>query len=161
MPGGPINPEAPYYVDVDTTFENIHVGGGANSKEESGIGVEATLSADSTVRLRFSLPPAIPAGTAKIRLIALANATTGAAKVEISWASVSAESSPSGATLTAEGIQTVTWASGDADVYKELKTTLTSFAGTANDELVVDLGFKTAAYTLAAVSTWKARLIWE
>ena len=47
-------------------------GGGANSKHDEGLGVEASLGANATWRLRFQMPHTLPTGTGKLRLLALA-----------------------------------------------------------------------------------------
>jgi hypothetical protein len=162
MAGGPILPHSAYPVTAGNVFPNIHVGGGANSKHDAGLGVDASIASDSIWRLRFLMPPTgLPSGTCKLRLLALANATSGSAKVNPKCADVAAGSSPSGATLTAEGTNTLTWAAGDNDKYKELKITLSGTVPIAGDMLVVDLTFETSGWTLAAVSTWIASIIWE
>ncbi len=161
MAGGPIFPHSAFPVTADRVFPNFHVGAGANSKHDEGLGVEASVGADSTWRLRFQMPPSLPTGTGKLRLLALANATTGVAKVNPKWVSVAVEEDPSSATLNAETTQTVTWGAGDADQYKELKITLDADAIVAGEEVVMDLVFETASWTLAAVSTWITSIIWE
>lgn len=157
MAGGPISPFSAYPTDSNT-FPNVYVGGGANSKHEEGLGVAASLAADTIWRLRFAIPPTVPTGTMKLRLLALANATSGAAKVTVKDAVVAAGSSPSGATLTSETQATLTWTT--VDVYVEAKVTLTTTA-VGNSILVVDLTFNTTSWTLAQVSTWQAFLLWE
>jgi hypothetical protein len=162
MAAGPLFPYSEIPVTGGSVFPNVHVGGGANSKHEEGLGVAASLAVDAIWRLRFQLPPAIPTGTAKLLLRALANATTGAAKVTPQLAKVAGGSSPSAATLTAEAQQTITWTA--ADLYFDAKVTLTNttvVAGDENKALVCDLVFNTTGWTLAAVSTWQAFLIWE
>ena len=161
MAGGPIFPHSAFPVTADRVFPNFHVGAGANSKHDEGLGVEASVGADSTWRLRFQMPPSLPTGTGKLRLLALANATTGVAKVNPKWVSVAVEEDPSSATLNVETTQTVTWGAGDADQYKELKITLDADAIVAGEEVVMDLVFETASWTLAAVSTWITSIIWE
>ncbi len=161
MAGGPIFPHSAFPVTADRVFPNFHVGAGANSKHDEDLGVEASVGADSTWRLRFQMPPSLPTGTGKLRLLALANATTGVAKVNPKWVSVAVEEDPSSATLNAETTQTVTWGAGDADQYKELKITLDADAIVAGEEVVMDLVFETASWTLAAVSTWITSIIWE
>lgn len=148
-------------VTAGRVFPNVHVGAGANSKQDVGLGVEASVGADSIWRLRFAMPPTLPSGTAKLRLIALANATSGSAKVNPKWASVAMEESPSGATLNAEGTSTLTWGAGDNDQYKELKITLDADTVVANEVIAMDLTFETTSWTLAQVSTWYAAVIWE
>lgn len=162
MPGGPIFPHSAFPVTAGRVFPNFHVGAGANSKHDEGLGVEASVGANATWRLRFMMPPtSLPAGTCKLRLLALANATSGDAKVNPSWASVAVEESPSGATLQAEGTSTVTWGAGDNDQYKELKVTLDGDTPVAGEIIVMDLIFETSSWTLAQVSTWQAAVIWE
>lgn len=161
MAGGPVFPVSAFPVTADRVFESVHVGGGANSKEDIGMGVEASVGADSIWRLRFKTPHVLPTGTAKLQLYALANATSGDAKVNAKWASVAPEESPSGATLNAEGTSTLTWASGDADVYKELEITLDADTIVAQEMIVMDLTFETTSWTLAQVSTWYAMIVWE
>lgn len=161
MAGGPIFPRSAYPVTAGRVFPNVHVGAGANSKHEEGLGVEASVGADAIWRLRFQMPPTLPSGTCKLLLRALANATSNAAKVNPKWASVAAEEDPSGATLQAEGTGTVTWAAGDNDQYKELKITLDADTPVGGEEIVMDLTFETSSWTLAVVSTWIASVIWE
>lgn len=161
MAGGPIFPHSVVPATADKVFPNVHVGAGANSKHDEGLGVMASVDADSTWRLRFQMPPSLPTGTGKLRLLALANATSGAAKVNPKWASVAAEEDPSSATLNAETTQTITWGAGDNDQYKELKVTLDADTLVASEEVVMDLVFETTSWTLAVVSTWIASVIWE
>ena len=160
--GGPIFPHSAYAATSGRVFPNVHVGAGANSKHDEGLGVEASVGADATWRLRFQMPPtSLPSGTGKLKLWALANATSGAAKVNAKWASVAAEESPSGASLNAEGTSTLTWAGGDNDQYKERLVTLDADTLVAGEEVVMDLVFENSGWTLAQVSTWLASIIWE
>lgn len=161
MAGGPIFPRSEVAVTSGKVFGNVHIGAGANSKHEEGLGVMASLNGDAIWRLRFQLPPVLPSGACKLLLKALANATSGVAKVNPKWASVAAEEDPSGATLNAEGTSTVTWGTGDNDQYKELKIALDADTPVAGEEIVMDLTFETTSWTLAAVSTWIASVIWE
>lgn len=161
MAGGPLFPNSEFPATAGRVFPNFHVGAGANSKHDEGLGVEASVGADSTWRLRFQMPPTLPSGTGKLRLLALANATSGDAKVNPKWVSVAVEESPSGATLNAETTQTVTWAAGDNDQYKELKVTLDADTLVASEIVVMDLVFETSSWTLAQVSTWIPSIIWE
>jgi len=161
MPGGPIFPNSAYPATAGRVFPNFHEGAGANSKHDEGMGVEASVGADSTWRLRFQMPPTLPTGTGKLRLLALANATSGNAKVNPKWVSVAVEENPSSATPVAEGVQTVAWSTGDNDQYKEIKVTLDADTLVAGEIVVMDLVFETASWTLAAVSTWIASIIWE
>lgn len=160
MPGGPLFPRSAYPVSSDV-FPNVHVGAGANSKHEEGLGVAASLGANAIWRLRFSAPTVLPSGTAKLRLRALANATTGDAKINAKWASVAVEEDPSSATLVAEGTSTLSWGAGDNDQYKQLLVVLDADTIVAGEEIVMDLTFETLNWTLAQVSTWSTPIVWE
>jgi hypothetical protein len=161
MAGGPILPQSAYPVTSGRVFPNIHVGAGANSKHDEGLGVEASVGADSIWRLRFQMPPTLPTGTGKLRLLMLANATSGVARINPKWASVAAGEDPSSATLNAETVQAVTWAAGDNDDYKELKVTLDADTLVGGEVVVMDLTFETASWTLAQVLTVIPSIIWE
>ncbi len=126
----------------------------------------ASLTADAVTELRFHVPPALPTGTLKLRILALANATSGAAKLTVSdgvatpAASPAACGNPSAVTLTAESQTTITWTTSENDRYKESKVTLTA-APVASDVLVVAVKFQTTSWTLAVVSTYIFTIIWE
>ena len=168
MAGGPIFPSSTFPADTSARlFPIFYAGAGGNaSPHDEGLGVKASLDADAVWELRFPMPPAIPSGTLKLRLLALANATSGAAKVTVSdgvatpAASPAASGNPSAVTLTAESQTTVTWGANENDRYKEAKVTLSS-APAANDMLVVALKFQTSGWTLAQASCWIASVIWE
>src|SRR5438105_12408527 len=117
MAGGPIYPSSAYPADSSGRFfPTFHTGAGGNAApHDEGLGVKASLDADATWELRFPMPPTIPTGTLKLRLLALANVTSGVAKVTVKDKNVVAGASPSAAALTAEAQTTVTWAAGNND----------------------------------------------
>ncbi|MBI3418623.1 MAG: DUF2793 domain-containing protein [Proteobacteria bacterium] len=160
--GGPIFPTSSYPADTaGRLFPNFYAGGGGNTaSRDEGMGVKASLDADATWELRFPMPPAIPSGTLKLMVLGLANASSNSAKFTVKDATCAAGASPSAASLTSETQSTVTWSSGDADKYKQTKVSLTATPA-ANDMLVVAVTFNTSGWTLAAVSTWIAYVIWE
>lgn len=161
MPGI-ILPNSAYPVSASRTFPNLHIGKGANSQQEQGLGVVASLTTTSIWRLRFLMPPTIPSETMKLKLLALADAQTGNAQVNPAWQKASPEDDPSSITLVSEGTSPLAWATGDDDVYKELKITLDGATAPAgNDIIVMDLQFVSTGWTLAAVSTWIPSIIWE
>jgi len=162
MAGGPVFPHSAYPT-TDDVFPNFHVGAGSNSKHDEGLGLaNATdLTADAIWRLRFQMPPTLPTGTAKLRVLSLANATTGVIAWDVSWASVAVEENPSSATLNAEGPGSMTWGAGDNDQYKEQKVTLDADTIVASEEIVMDLTFENTSTTLAVVSTHIVSVIWE
>lgn len=161
MAGGPVFPNSALPVTGSRVFPNVHIGAGANSRHDEGLGVEASLGADATWRLRFHMPPTLPAGVGKLRLLALANATSGAAKVNPKWASVAVGEDPSAAALNAEGTTTLTWAAGSNDKYLEAKIVLDADTLVASEVVVLDLVFENSGWTLAQVSTWQPSVVWE
>jgi hypothetical protein len=162
MAGGPIFPRSTFPLTSDT-FANFHVGAGANSKHDEGLGVAASIASDATWRLRFQAPPQLPTGTAKLLLRALAATVTASrtAKVNPKWASVAASEDPSSATLNAEGSTTVTFATSDGDKYIETKIPLDADTIVSGEEIVMDLVFESTGWSLDKVSTWIASVIWE
>src|SRR5262245_1528426 len=112
MAGGPILPNSAFPVTAGYVFPNIHVGAGSGSKHDEGLGVVASLSVNAVWRLRFLMPPTLPTGVCKLRLLALANATSGSAQVQPQWVMVAAGESPSGATLLDEGTSALAWSAG-------------------------------------------------
>lgn len=162
MAGGPIFPNSAFPVSA-FVFPNFHVGAGANSKQDEGLGVTdaSTLTADAIWRLRFQIPPSLPTGTGKLRILSLANAITGVLKINPKWVSVAVEEDPSSATLNAEGTSTVTWSTGDNDQYKETKVDLDADTLVASEMVVMDLTFEDTSTTLAVDSTHIVSVIWE
>lgn len=164
MAGGPLYPTSVYPNDATgTIFPNWYIGAGGNAAAtEEGLGVAASISGDFVWELRFAVPPSVPTGTLKLRILSLANASSGTAAFIVKDGTCSAGSSPSAALLTTETTATVTWGPGDADKYKETKIVLTA-APAGNDMLVVALTMHGAAsaWTLAQVSTHLVSVIWE
>lgn len=162
MAGGPLFPHSRVAI-TDNVFPNVHIGAGANSKHDEGLGVaNATdLDADATWRLRFQMPPLLPSGVAKLRIVSIANATTGVLRVNPKWVSVAIGEDPSSATLAAEGAQSITWAAGDNDDYKETKITLAADTIVPSEIIAMDLVFEDVSTTLAVVSTHIVTVIWE
>jgi hypothetical protein len=162
MAGGPFFPSSQVYDGSANVFPNVFVGDGANAHRTEGCGVVASLAANAEVDLEFWMPPgSLPSGTPKLRLIALADAVTGDAKVTPSWASVAIEEDPSAATLNSEGTSTLTWGANDDDEYKELKITLDADTVVAGECIVMHLQFTTASWTLAQVSNWIISVVFE
>lgn len=161
MSGGPLLPSSIYYggagglaapaIYIPATNTN-----GAGALE--GIGVAASIGSDAPVVLQFNMPPTIPTGTLKLRLLAMANATSGVAKVTANDKNVAAGSSLGTSTLNTETQVSQTWAT--VDIMVENKVVLTS-SPSGNDILTVLLTFNTASWTLAVRSVWQASLIWE
>jgi hypothetical protein len=166
MAGGPFLPSSAFPVTAGKVFPYVYVGAGANSKYEEGLGVMASLDADAIWDLRFQMPTTLPTGTPTFRLLALANATAGVARVNPKLVSVAVGESPSAATPVAETVTpdsqagqsggsgaTLTWGNSpsDADQYLEARWTITVVAGGI---VVCRLTFETSSWTLATISVW-------
>jgi hypothetical protein len=123
-----------------------------------GVGVVASLGADSYAVLQFNMPETIPSGTLKLRILAMADATSGTAKLTIKDGATSAGSNIGAATLNSETQLSQAWAT--ADILVENKITLTT-SPTANQILTVLATFNATGWTLAAVSVWQFSIVWE
>jgi hypothetical protein len=162
MSGGPIGPCSAAPDATGFVFPRIHLGA-TNSRRVAGLGVTdaTTMTANATWFLVFELPPTLPSGTCKLRLLALANATANAAKVNPTWLSIAPEETYDTVSLLPEGTQTITWAAGDADQFKELKVILDADTPVAGELIFMSLIFEDSGYTLAVASTWLASIIFE
>lgn len=161
MPGGPLTPIS-IWPDVNgRIYPNVHVGG-ANSRRVAGMQVQANLGADSVVDLLFPpIPGALPSGVAKLSVLGISVAQSGSAQFNPAWASMPPGTNYDTAGLMAEGVQTITWMSGDNDELKETKINLTTGTPTAGQYIFMRATFETASWTLAFVSTWQFFIIWE
>jgi len=158
---GMIYPSSVFIESSVNIWGDFYVGKGSNGHTDDVTMVKASLPADAIVQLRYDMPPVLPTGTAKLRLLGLADAITGVAKVNPKWASVAAGQDPSSFTLTAEGVQTVTWSTNDDDEYQETKITLDADTVVANEFIIMHVTFETESWTLAANSGWIFPIIFE
>jgi len=165
MAGGPILPTSIYLGgasgNLSPTFYTSGAGTTTVNSTIEGVGVVASLGSDASAVMQFNMPEVLPAGTLKLRVLALANATSGVAKLDIIDGRTPAGSNIANATFTTEaGSPTIsqTWAT--ADILVENKVTLTQ-QPTANDIYTVVATFRTASWTLAATSVWQFSLVWE
>ena len=161
MSGGPVLPSSIYLGGASgNLFPNFYIP--ATNTNAAGafeaVGVIATLGADAPCVMQFNMPEAIPSGTCKLRILAMANATSGVAKLTVSDGATSAASNIGATTLTAETQFSQTWAT--ADILVENKITLTTVP-TANQILTVLATFNTTGWTLAATSAWQFSVVWE
>jgi hypothetical protein len=163
MAGGPLFPFSAY-PSSGAAFPWWYVGAGSTGpKQIDSLGVGASLAADAVWTLVFWLPAAIPSGTAKLRLRAMASATSGNAKVNPSWGIISVGDDASSATLSAEGTATLTWGAGDTDDVKEIDITLdasTIDSSSVGKWIGMRITFETASWTLAVISGWVATIVW-
>lgn len=161
MAGGPLFPNSVHPASAGA-FWFTHVGTGSNSKHEEGMGVGASLAADTTWRLRYQLPPTLPSGTMKHRILSLSSATTGTLKYDVTWNRCPVSAIPSNVGLNNEGSTSVTWSgTGDNSKYLETKVTLDATAAVASDVVVMDLVFLTSGNTQAFISVHQPSIIWE
>lgn len=154
MAGGPIFPNS-----VFPSSANVYPDYSASN--DAGVGVVASLAANAIAKLRFLMPPVLPAGTAKLRVQAQAPATSGSAKVNPKWNMAGNGDDPAGVTLNAEGTTTITWSTGETNKYKVTKIDLDASTIQADKTLVMDFTFETSGWTLAADSVWTFAVIWE
>lgn len=162
MAGGPLLPSSVYLGGASgNLFPNFYIPATNTNAAGAleGIGVVASLGSDAAAVLQFNTPPsALPSGTLKLRILAMANATSGVAKLTVKDGHTPAGSSIGVATLSTETQVSQTWAT--ADILVENKVTLTT-SPSAGDIVTILATFNTSSWTLAAVSTWQFSLIWE
>jgi hypothetical protein len=167
MPGGPLLPSSINVGgangNLSPTFYYPATNTVANQGVIEGIGVVASLGAIASAQLQFNMPEAIPTGTLKLRLLAMANATSGIAYWQIQDGATSAGNSIGTASLNTESNQSTTWTT--ADVLVETKQNLTVSPST-NQIVTVIINFaqqsgSLQAFTLAQQSVWQASLVWE
>jgi hypothetical protein len=162
MAGGPLLPSSVYLGGASgNLFPTFYIPATNTNTAGAleGVGVIASLAADAPAVLQFNMPEVIPTGTLKLRILAMANATSGVAKLTVKDASTSASSNIGATTLTTETQLSQTWAT--ADILVENKITLTATAPTANQITTILATFNTASWTLAAASAWQFSLVWE
>lgn len=162
MAGGPLLPSSVYFGAASGNAYPAFYTPATNTNTAGyleGAGVVATLGADAPVTMQFNMPETIPSGTLKLRILAMANATSGVAKLTVKDASTSAGANIGATTLTSETQLSQTWAT--ADILVENKITLTATAPTANQITTILATFNTTGWTLAAASVWQFSLVWE
>jgi hypothetical protein len=161
MAGGPILPSSIYLGGASgNLFPNFYIPATNTNAAGAleGIGVVASLGSDAAAVLQFNMPESIPTGTLKLRCLAMANATSGVAKLTVKDKNVAAGASLGTSTLNSETQLSQTWAT--ADILVENKITLTT-SPAANDIVTVVPTFNSTSWTLTAVSTWQFSLVWE
>lgn len=161
MAGGPLLPSSLYLGGASgNLYPTFYIPStntnGAGAIE--GIGVVASLAAEASAVLQFNMPESIPTGTLKLRVLSLANAATGTAKLTVSDKNVAAAGQLGTSTLNAES--QLSWAWTTADILVENKITLTS-TPVANDILTVLATFNHTSWTLAAASAHQFSIVWE
>lgn len=161
MAGGPIFPFSTAYPSGGAVYPGIHTGS-TNGRQWEGPRCVASLGSDAVLELAFQMPPSsLPSGTGKLRVLALADATSGNAVINPAWASLAVGEDYDTITLNAEGNTTITWSTGDDEELLESKITLDADTLVAGEVVVMQIAFVSASWTLAAVSTYAFSIIWE
>jgi hypothetical protein len=162
MAGGPLLPSSIYLGGASGNLSPTFYIPATNTNAAGaleGVGVIASLAADAPAVLQFNMPEVIPTGVLKLRCLAMANATSGIAKLTVADGSTSAGANIGATTLTTETQLSQTWAT--ADILVENKIILTSPAPTANQITTILATFNTSGWTLAQASVWQFSLVWE
>lgn len=160
MAGGSIKPFSVAYPSSGRVYPGYHIGS-TNSRLWEGYRCEASLGADAILELNFEMPQVLPSGTPKLRCLAIADATSGDSKINPAWASLAVGEDYDTISLTAEGVDTNTWAAGDDEELIERIITLDADTIVADEIVVMQITFTTASWTLAQISTWNFSIIWE
>jgi len=156
MAGGPIYPCSALPVTAGRVFPNF-----LTTEMPEGLCFEASLGADSIWRLFYRMPPTLPSGTGKLLIVGQANATSGVAKLNVKWKSYGANEVPAAASLNAEGVADLTFAT-TAYRLTELKVTLDADTLVGGELVMLDLVGETSSWTLAAIlSILPPPIIWE
>lgn len=160
MPGGPLFPSSAVPDTSGEVFPVVHAAGGGYRE---GLGVTGGPTADRIWHLEFDLPPALPSGVCRLVLVVVADAASGAAKVNPKWTAIdpSAGDNAFTASRLPEGTTTLTWSAGHENDDKLASVVLDATSLTPGGTVVMDLVFEASGWTLAVESTWKAYLIWS
>ena len=164
MAAGPLFPSSAIPADnTGRVFPHVHVGMGPGAKKDEGLGVMVSLDADAAYDLKFQIPPALPTGTGKLRLLAISAATAGEMDVEVSWLSIAVGEDPSAGPLSSEGVFTFSWDSGtDDNIYLEQKVTLDADTLVAGEIVAMQLDFQVpAGGSIIKIGTFSPSIIWE
>lgn len=157
MAGGPVFPHSVYPVTAGKVFPTF-----LTAEMPEGLAFMASLDADAIWRVFYRMPPtSLPTGTGKVLLPCRANATSGVARINIKWKSYAANEVPSAASLNAEGVGSVTFAT---TAYRETQHKVTLDADTlvAGEMVMMDITGETTSWTLSAVmSIDLPPIIWE
>lgn len=165
MAGGPISPISIGLGTSGRGYPGIYVGATNARRFQPHLIVEASLSTNTvTVDLIFQFPKTLPSGTCKLHILMMANATTGAAYGQISWASAAIGDTPDTITLNSEGAAAAlyTWTAGDDDELIEYELTLDADTPVAGEYCVMRVVFgNSASHNLAQVMAAFFEIVWE
>src|SRR5689334_7033526 len=105
MSGGPIFPSSVYLGGASGNLFPAFYTPNTNTNSAGtieGIGVVGSLGSDASAILQFNMPESIPSGTLKLRCLAMANASSGVAKLTVSDGATSAGSNIGATALSSE-----------------------------------------------------------
>lgn len=160
MAGGPLLPVGIGYPTNGLVYPGYHIGS-TNSRLWWGIRADASLGSDAVLQLDFEAPQSLPSGTAKLRVLAIADATSGNAVINPAWASLAVGEDYDTISLTAEGNTTITWSTGDDEELLESIITLDADTVVADEIIRMHITFVSGSWTLAVVGTFRFSIIWE
>ena len=162
MSGGPLYPSSPpVFVTSGKVGAGVHVGAASTGvRSTRGIQVIGSLDANADVELTFDMPPVLPTGTGKLRLVGR-TAGTGVVKIDVDWVSVAIGENPSSMALLSEGTSTLTVAGGDSDEFLQIKVPLDADILVAAEIVAMRLRFLAALWTLNQPFTVMPSIIWE
>ena len=165
MAGGPILPSSIYVGGAGGNLTLTAYIPSTNTNTAGaieGVGCIASLNVggvDAPLVLQFNLPEVLPSGTAKLRALAWANATSGNALYTPTDGQTAVNANIGGTSLSGPGQQTVTWTT--VDIMMEKKTNISSTPLVINNMLTVLVTFNNSSWTLAQTSVWQFSLVWE
>lgn len=128
-----------------------------------GLGVMANLNADAELHYVFQVPNPLPAGVAKLEVVATAYDGAGDAKFNPKWKSIALGETfdLAAGSLNAEGTQTLTWVAGDGLKFKRAVVTLDADTVVADEFVALRLAMETTNWTLNQRSLWLVAMLWE
>lgn len=127
-----------------------------NTLSQEGMGVIANVNTGSELvwRSEYWIPDILPGRNLKAKGMARANAATGAAKYHIKHKRYADGTNPDTLTLNDEGLNTLTWATGDEGKAKFFEIELDAETLLPGGVLRVDLVLVPTSWTLAVNSCW-------
>jgi len=151
----------PYWDESGDVIIQPAIGSTNSRRWMPDFGIVSSLGSNLDVRYIWHIQEA-PSNTLKLMVNSLANASAGVARINPAWVAANAGFNFDTLSLTDEGVQSITWSSGDAEDMKGTKIVLDAVtAPTSGQYLVARIRFETASWTLAQNSFWSLHLIDE
>ena len=163
MAGGPLYPSSPVFVTSDKVGPGVHQGAASTGlRRNRGIQVVASLDVDADVELTWEMPPGLPTGTGRVRLVGRTTGT-GNAVIAIDWVSVALNEDPSAMAYLSQGNSTLTFAAADSDKFKQIAdVNLDADSLVANEFVCMRLRMKGSGglWTLNQILTLQPSIRW-